>query len=121
MNRKQWKAQAEDHCNAAKVLLREGQFSAAYHIAGLAVECALKAKICRSVKTGDWPEKRFTNDVHIHDLTKLARYAQLEKERLAEEHNSTQFRLYWSIVKDWRIDSRYRLCSAAEARDMVEA
>jgi HEPN domain-containing protein len=121
MNRKQWKAQAEDHCSAAKILLREGQCSAAYHIAGLAIECALKAKICRSVKSGDWPEKKFANDIHVHDLTKLVGLAQLEKERAAEENRSTQFRLYWNTVKDWRIESRYSLWSDAEARDMVEA
>jgi HEPN domain-containing protein len=121
MNRKQWKAQAEDHCSAAKTLLQERQFSAAYHLAGLAIECALKAKICRSVKSGDWPERKFANEIHVHDLGNLVRLAQLENHRVAEEKRSTQFKLYWNTVKDWRIESRYSLWSQAEARDMVEA
>jgi HEPN domain-containing protein len=121
MNRKDWKAQAEAYSKSAKVLLREGQHSAAYYIAGLAVECALKAKICRSIKRGDWPEKTFVNDIHVHDLTKLIRHAQLDKEREVEEKRSGQFRLYWNIVKGWKVESRYQLWSDAEARDMVEA
>jgi HEPN domain-containing protein len=121
MNRKDWKAQAEEHSKSAKVLLREGQYSSAYYIAGLAVECALKAKICRSIKRGDWPEKTFVNDIHVHDLMKLMRHAQLDQQRDAQEKRSVQFRLYWNTVKDWKVESRYQLWSDAEARDMVEA
>jgi HEPN domain-containing protein len=121
MNRKQWKVQAEEHCAAAKALLREGNYSAAYYLAGLAVECALKAKISRSVKAGDWPDKDFTLQVHTHKLSALVSHAQLEAARITEGNRSTQFRLNWNTVKDWRVESRYQVWTQAQARDMVEA
>ncbi len=121
MKRSQWKERADAHCKAAKTLLDAKQFSPAYYLAGLAIEFALKARIARRFKAATWPEKSFVASIYDHDLAKLIQYAELEKQRLAEEARSPTFRTYWNTVKTWRIDSRYKDWSGAEARDMVEA
>jgi hypothetical protein len=79
------------------------------------------AKEAAALGLRDWPEKTFVNDIHVHDLMKLMRHAQLDQQRDAQEKRSVQFRLYWNTVKDWKVESRYQLWSDAEARDMVEA
>jgi HEPN domain-containing protein len=47
----------------ARVLFAAGRYDAAYYLAGLAVECALKARIARATaryefRTGDLPRER---------------------------------------------------------------
>lgn len=121
MTRNEWKRQAMAHASAAKILLRERQYSIAYYVAGLAVECALKAQIARSFRTGTWPDREFVNSIHSHNLEHLVRQAQLETARVAEAATSAAFRTYWNTLKDWRIESRYEVWSAAEATDMVTA
>src|SRR5215213_2507506 len=121
MTRKEWKRQAEAHCSAAEVLLQQGQFGVAYHIAGLAIECGLKAKIATAFKASTWPTKKFVLDIHTHDLSALVKQAGLDPGRLAQEAASPAFRVYWNTVKGWTIESRYKDWSPAEARDIVEA
>ena len=121
MTRKEWKKQAEAHCAAAKALLEQGQYGVAYHVAGLAIECALKAKIATAFKASTWPTKKFVNDIHTHDLPALVKQAGLDASRLKQEGTSPAFRVYWNTVKGWTVESRYKDWSAAEARDMVEA
>lgn len=121
MNRRRWKNQGQVFVSAAGALLANRHWTAAYHLAGVAVECALKAAICRSVRTGDWPDRNFVQSIHSHDLAALVRHAQLDGDRHSEESRSPSFRINWSIVKDWTIDSRYKEWTEAEATDMVGA
>src|SRR5438045_40052 len=121
MHRSEWKLQATAHSEAARQLLRSGHYPSAYHLAGLGVEYALKATIARAFRNGTWPEKGFIERIHSHNLANLIREAQLEADRIAEEQRSIQFRANWNTVKDWRVESRYRMWTDAEASAMVEA
>lgn len=121
MNRQAWKRRAEDHIRAAQVLLAVGHCSVAYYLAGLAVECALKARIARAFRSGTWPLRQFANDIHTHDLSKLVILAELRDRRQADVERDPTFRDAWNLVAKWTIDARYAEWSETEARDIIDA
>jgi hypothetical protein len=120
LKRADWKVQCTLHAAAAKDLLAKGRFSTAYYLAGLAVECALKAKIARAFKASTWPTKKFVNDVYCHDLEALVNQAGLSPQ-LKHQQTIGSFGTLWKTVRTWKNDSRYTVWSDAEARDMVRA
>ena len=120
MRRADWQQQCKSHSAAAEALIGSVCFSSAYYLAGLAVECALKAKIAKSSKASTWPKKEFIRDIHTHSLAQLVKQAGLEASLKAKCANAT-FNLYWQTVSGWQNDSKYETWSAAEARDMVRA
>lgn len=121
MKREEWKAIARAHAKSARFLLKDGNYSVAYHLAGVALECGLKAVICRSFRKDDWPDRQFVIAIHSHDIAALVGHANLEPDRQMMEKNSATFRAHWVTVKGWKIDSRYKQWSQPEARDMVIA
>lgn len=122
MNRDDFRRLAETRLEDAKALLQAGRFDVAYYLAGYAVECALKACICRNTRESDFPPKD-GNKYYIHDLNKLLGLAELVD--AVEQRFKVDQRLegYWNVVKDWNVDSRYGSGSDAEtkARDLFEA
>lgn len=120
LKRAEWKQQCIAHSSAARSLIAAGRFSSAYYLAGLAVECALKAKIARAFKASTWPKKAFVNSIHDHNITKLVGLADLESE-LATKCGTASFKNYWKTVSGWKNESKYEQWSEAEARDMVRA
>jgi hypothetical protein len=100
----------------ARVLLREGQSSGAYYLLGYAVECALKTRIARRTRRGDFPDKKRVTDAHTHNLNELARLAGLD-DGAASAADPTVAR-YWGTVRSWRSDARYETHTAARARDL---
>ena len=121
MKRGEWKKMANEHIKSARALLASGHNSAAYHLAGLALECAFKAKISRVFKNDTWPDKTFVQEIHTHDLERLVQQSGLGRARQMEDQRSPAFRAHWNTVKQWRIESRYKEWSPAEATDMVNA
>ncbi|MCJ2137167.1 HEPN domain-containing protein [Methylobacterium sp. J-026] len=121
MNRRAWKRRAEDHLRAAQTLLAAGQFSVAYYLAGLAVECALKARIARSFRSATWPLRQFANDIHTHDLSRLVILAELRDQRLVAALRDPPFLDAWDIVAKWTVEARYAEWSEEEAHDMLDA
>jgi hypothetical protein len=90
---------------------------------GIAVECALKAKIASLFRANDVPEKKFVEDFYRegHNLIKLINLARFENLLAAEEQAHAAFRANWATVRTWTIDSRYKAWSQVEATDMVRA
>jgi HEPN domain-containing protein len=72
LNRKTLQALAESRLEEARILLTNRQWTGAYYMAGLAVECALKACLARAVKEHDYPDKKFVNGMYQHNLQNLA-------------------------------------------------
>lgn len=85
----------------AENLFNARRYSGAYHFAGLAVECAIKACIAKRTK-------RF----EFADLQSL-----LEEERA----QNPGFDQNWSIIIKWRIDSRYDLSNGRQAASLLIA
>jgi hypothetical protein len=61
----------------AKALLAAGQFQGSYYVAGYAIECALKACLCKQFKLHDFPDRKLVQDSYTHDLDNLVRLAGL--------------------------------------------
>lgn len=121
MNRLDWERQAQSHAKSARTLIQMKRFDAAYHLAGLAVECSLKSRIASMFRANDIPDKRLVNDVHTHDLIALVRIAGLRDRLAAEQQINAQFDANWKTVATWSIDSRYRSWTQAEATALVKA
>jgi hypothetical protein len=121
VNRSQFQKLAKLRIREAETLLKYKLFDGAYYLAGYAVECGLKACIAKLTRRYDFPGKDFARNAYTHDLTQLIKTAELaERYRIDMDHDS-QLAANWTIVKDWKEDSRYALWSPAQARALIEA
>jgi hypothetical protein len=104
----------------AEVLLRARRFDGAFYLCGYAVEVALKARICRTLKWHGFPEAgqdfRGLQSLKTHDLEILLRLSGVEA-RLKTKHLAE-----WSAVVDWNPEKRYQPIGNStqqQATDMV--
>jgi len=90
----------------AEVLLVGRRFDGAFYVCGYAVELALKARICRTLKWSGFPENekdfRAFRAVRTHDLEVLLRFSGTE-ERVMEKHLTD-----WATVRVWNPEQRYQ-------------
>jgi HEPN domain-containing protein len=121
MNRTDLQDVAVRRIEAAESLLGSGHWDSAYYLAGYAVECGLKACIARQFRENDFPDKKTVVDSYTHDLSKLVKIANLERDFRSSATGSDDFKLNWATVKDWSEDSRYERRSEAEAKSLVAA
>ena len=122
MNRRDLQLLARMRIGEAKVLLREGMDAGAYYLVGYSIECALKACIAKRTRRSTFPDKRLANEAHTHDLEKLLRIAELQKDLEREFKQQPALELNWQTVKDWSEEARYLpQIHAAVARDMLSA
>lgn len=121
MNRLQLQQLAEERRADADALIAAGRWSAAYYLAGYAVECALKACIAKLTTQHDFPDKELTLKSYTHNLELLVDVAQLKSLRDIETKANPAFALSWSAVKDWDEKSRYRMWDELQARKLFNA
>lgn len=101
----------------AESLLAAGLFDGAYYLAGLAVECALKACIAKATQQYEFPDLNRTRALYTHNLDDLLREAGLRETMLSADR---QIKLEWGKVSAWRIEMRYQLgVSKADAAEFV--
>lgn len=98
----------------AEHLFNARAYSGAYHFAGLAVECAIKACIAKQTRRFEFPNKPLANAAWEHDLGKLIRVANLQNPLEQERSRSPDFDQNWSTIIEWQIDSRYDLSATAQ-------
>src|SRR5438132_7002022 len=106
----------------AKVLLSAKRYDGAVYLCGYAVELALKARICQTLRWAGFPEaqqefKGFQS-VKTHDLEILLRFSGIEP-RIKEK-----YLVPWSVVLDWDPEKRYQrtgLATAQEANNMISS
>ncbi len=115
------KALADTRAADAQYLLAGGRHSAAYYLAGYAIECGLKAVIAHSFRAGVIPSKRFVDKVYTHNLSELLSLAGLKGQLDADSDQSADLRAAWAIVSSWNEASRYELIDPFGATAMVEA
>lgn len=122
MNRRDLQALSRERLRDAKVLLTKGQHVGAYYLAGYAVECALKACIARKTRRFDFPDRKQVVDSHTHDLKKLIEVAELKPQFDAASAADEMLQLNWSVIKEWKVEDRYRLdLLPDEAKDLYRA
>jgi HEPN domain-containing protein len=97
---------ARSRLRDAKALCRSKNYHAAIYLAGYAVEIALKARICKSLRWKEFPEtaKEFEGLVTFktHKLSLLLRLS--GREEFIKKNAS----LDWSVVFSWDPEMRYR-------------
>jgi HEPN domain-containing protein len=105
----------------AQVLLLSKRFDGAFYLCGYAVELALKARICRTLRWSRFPSsaKEFEGlkSVRTHDLSVLLRFSGIEA-RIKERYMAE-----WSVVVRWNPERRYqanRSPAGQEAADMIK-
>jgi hypothetical protein len=124
VNRVQWQQLAERWLVDAKALLDAHRWSAAYYVAGYAVECGLKA--CVLVRVVATPEvifenKRFSESCWTHGLLELVKLAGLEAAQAADAAANPALATNWVIVKDWSEKARYQTTSHQKAKKLYAA
>jgi HEPN domain-containing protein len=80
VNRAELQQLAQERIADARVLLAARGWSAAYCIAGYAVECALKACLAKLMKSEEFPDKKFAEKCWTHNLTQLLELAGLNED-----------------------------------------
>jgi hypothetical protein len=120
--RDELKKLAASRLQEAKVLWEAGLFDGAYYLAGLCVECALKACIAKKTQRYDFPDLETVRKSWIHDLEKLLGSTDLQAVHAQEIKVSVLFAQNWTIVKEWKVEDRYKLGRTKQAaRDLYQA
>jgi hypothetical protein len=111
---------ARERMKDAEALFDTERYEGAMYICGYAVEIALKARICKTLKWPEFPsaDKEFQKKYQFlktHSLELLLSYSGREDRIL------TNFKAQWSLVVVWDPQSRYTLTPkstrATRARD----
>ena len=105
----------------ARALLGAGCSDGSYYLAGLSVECALKACISRKSRRYDFPDLEAVKAAWVHNLESLVKAAGLWVALETEQKARPIFSRNWALVKDWRVESRYQRRSRVEAAALYAA
>jgi HEPN domain-containing protein len=121
MNGQDFQQLAAERLEDARVLLVAQRYSAAFYVGGYAVECALKACICKRTKAGDFPPPpKDINRIYTHKLGDLVSSAGIEAD-FKERKSNPSFRLNWKVVEGWSEEDRYQQKTQKQATDLVAA
>ncbi len=124
MTRLEWQQLAERWVVDAKRQLDDHRWSAAYYIAGYAIECGLKA--CVLVRVAATPEvifddRKFSEKCWTHSVLELVKMADLDAARLADSAANPDLGNNWLVVKDWNELARYKTTSHQKAKKLYHA
>lgn len=121
MNRTDLHQLAEDRLLDAEALINDTRWSAAYYLAGYAVECALKACIAKLTNLHDFPDKHFAAKCFTHNIEELLIQSGLGPQFNADTIANPALHANWQITKDWDEKARYQQWSELQARELFQA
>jgi HEPN domain-containing protein len=124
VDRVKWQQFAERWLIDAKIMIDNRRWSAAYYLAGYAVECGLKS--CVLVRVVAAPEvifdiRKFSENCWTHDLPELVKLAGLEAARAGDVAANSVLSDNWLVVKDWSEKARYRITAHQKAKQLYNA
>ncbi len=106
----------------ADILLSSGRYDGAIYLCGYAIELALKARICQTLKWSGYPqtnaEFKDYQSFRTHDLDVLLHLTG------CEQHIKTKFLAEWSAVAQWNPTARYQpvgTTNETDAKLMISA
>jgi HEPN domain-containing protein len=106
----------------ADVLLEAGRYDGAIYLCGYAIETALKARICRTLKWPGYPDTRREfegfQSFRTHDFAALLRLSGIENKIKANHFTA------WNTVLKWDPNVRYSAIgstSSQEAAEMIQS
>jgi HEPN domain-containing protein len=100
---------AEERVRDAAALLRARRWSAAYYLAGYAVECGLKACVVAYIQRHIeviFRERRFSERCWTHDFDELLKLAELKARYDADVATDPLLKFNWQVVKNWKETTR---------------
>jgi HEPN domain-containing protein len=112
---------ANERIADARALLAAKRWSAAYYLAGYAVECALKACIAKRTRAEEFPDKTFADKCWTHNLLQLLGVAELKDDFQAAMKADPLLGRNWETVKDWSEASRYARIPMKKAKGFYKA
>lgn len=122
LNRDALRKLAADRIEDARVLLDNKQWTGAYYMAGLGVECALKSSLASTVKEYDFPDKEFVNRIYVHNIeTLFTLNAALWVALQTDMRLDAKLAANWKTVKDWDDSKRYNVVEELTARALYDA
>jgi HEPN domain-containing protein len=122
LNREKLQLLADDKLKEATVLLDRGYWTGAHYLAGLAVECALKAYLVRAVQQYDFPDKGFVNRAYTHKLKDLVQLDEiLWRELQKDVSGDVKLRSNWDAVLGWNDENRYEAVEEPDAKSLYAA
>ena len=122
LNRDKLRLLADSRLEEAGVLLEKEFWTGAYYMAGLAVECALKAYLVRGVQQYDFPDKNFINRAYTHKLRDLAQLDEALWEELQKETSADLIlQSKWNTVLLWNDENRYEFVDELQAESLYDA
>ena len=122
LNRDILRSLANARIEDARILLDNSQWTGAYYMAGLGVECALKSCLAAAVKEYDFPDKDFVNAMYVHNLERLLRLnGGLWNSLQTDIKADPKLDINWNTVKDWDDSKRYIIVEELEARALYDA
>jgi hypothetical protein len=115
-----------DRVRDAKALLAYEQWAGAYHMAGYALECALKSCILKHLdSTGIiFKDRKYLEKLSkcwTHDLVQLMELANLTSDFGVACAANVLLDANWGVAKDWTEISRYEQKTKVEARELFNA
>lgn len=106
---------AKGRLKDAEVLFTAKRYDGAIYLCGYAIEVALKARICRTLKWEGYPSTRKEfegyQSFRVHDLDVLLHLSGVETKI------KTQYLTAWSVVASWDPTLRYRPIGSGERND----
>jgi len=109
LHRRDFQLLSEKRLAEAESLFRARLYEGSYHLAGLAVECAVKACIAKQTTRFEFPDKNRVNKSYDHNVGDLVKVAGLQTVLDREIDKNKAFATNWTIVRGWQVESRYTL------------
>jgi hypothetical protein len=109
---------AQGRLKDAEVLIDSERYDGAVYLSGYAVEIALKARICQTLKWTEYPFSRKEFEGYksfcTHDLDILLHLSGIE------EDIKTNYFTEWSVFAKWDPNTRYRAIGTASLQDATD-
>lgn len=126
MNRTTLQQLAQLRLDDAQALLAASRWSAAYYLAGYAVECALKSCVLRHIHDSGaiFAPGEYLKDLAkcwSHDFKLLLQLAGLTATHGTALGANPAFGAFWAVAKDWKEISRYEEKTEQQALALYEA
>jgi len=108
LHRRDFQLLSEKRLAEAEFLFRAKLYEGSYHLAGVSVECAVKACIAKQTTRFEFPDKHRVNKSYDHNIADLIKVAGLESS-LNQAATNPAFANNWKKVLEWKVESRYTL------------
>jgi len=114
-------ALAEMRLGDAAGLFSAGRYSAAYYLAGYAVELGIKACIAGLFQANAIPDKDLVTKIYQHNLNALLGLTSVEQQFHQDRKADRLLDANWGIASKWNEASRYAMWDQFAAASMLQA